>query len=260
MWNKPHLLNAVSDLLFVAGAAALLGAAAVWLVRVPALPIRQVVFAQELRHTQRAEIEQALPVALRGNFFSVNLEAVRGTLEKLPWVRRVEVRRVWPAKLEVRVEEHKAAALWADSRGGESAGYGELVNTYGEVFQAVLPETDTAGLPALHGPQGTAPELLRRYADFVEAFRLVGRKPVQVRLSPRLAWQVRLEDGMAVELGREQPKAPLGSRLQRFIEIYPEAVAARPHRPTVVDLRYPNGFAMRVAAADAAGKELRGKQ
>ena len=38
MWNKPHLLNALADLLILAAAAALIAGLAVWLVRVPALP------------------------------------------------------------------------------------------------------------------------------------------------------------------------------------------------------------------------------
>jgi cell division protein FtsQ len=251
MWNKPHLLNALADLLFVAAAAALLAAAAVWLVRMPALPIRQVVFAHELQHVRRLEVEQVLPVALKGNFFSINLDAVRGALEKLPWVRKVEVRRVWPARLEVRVEEHRPAARWEDGRG---PGRGELVNTFGEVFPAALVEEEAAKLPMLYGPSGTAPELLKRYGDFVAAFKAVGQKPVQVVQSPRLAWQVKLDNGMVVELGREQPKAPLEGRLRRFLEVYPATVAARPVPPSAVDLRYPNGFAMRVAGTEVKGK------
>ncbi|MBS1191484.1 MAG: cell division protein FtsQ [Rhodocyclaceae bacterium] len=251
MWNKPHLLNAFADLLFVAAAAALLAAAAVWLARMPALPIRQVVFAEELQHVRRLEVEQVLPAALKGNFFSINLEAVRGALEKLPWVRKVEVRRVWPARLDVRVEEHRPAARWED---GRTPSRGELVNTYGEVFPAALAEGEGAGLPMLYGPVGTAPELLRRYGEFSAALRPVGHRPVQVVQSPRLAWQLKLDNGMVVELGREQPRAPLGTRLQRFVEVYPSAVAGRPVLPSAVDLRYPNGFAMRVAGTEVKGK------
>jgi len=240
MWNKPHLLNAIADLLMLVASAALLAAAAVWLVRVPSLPVRQVVFADALPHTQRLEIEQVLPGALKGNFFSLNLEAVRGTLEKLPWVRKVDVRRVWPARLEVRIEEHRPVARWGEGRG-------ELVNSYGEVFTAVLGDSELAVLPLLAGPAGSSQEVLRRYSELVGSFRTVGEKPVQVTLSPRLAWQLKLENGMLVDMGREQAKAPLGVRLQRFIEVYPETVAKRAIRPAVVDLRYPNGFAMRVA-------------
>ena len=57
MWNKPYLLSAIADLLILAASAALLVAAAVWLVRVPSLPVRQVVFAEPLQHTRRLEIE-----------------------------------------------------------------------------------------------------------------------------------------------------------------------------------------------------------
>lgn len=240
MWNKPHLLNALADLLILAAAAALLAAAAVWLVRVPSLPVREVVFAEPLLHTRRLEVEQVLPSALKGNFFSLNLETVRGTLEMLPWVRKVEVRRIWPAKLEVKVEEHRPLARWGE-------GGGELVDSYGEVFAAMPTLEELVSLPLLHGPQGTAPEVLKRYGEFVDSFRAIGERPVQLTLSPRLAWQLKLTSGMLVDIGREQPKAPVGVRLQRFIEVYPETVAKLAVRPAVVDLRYPNGFAMRVA-------------
>ena len=104
-----------------------------------------------------------------------------------------------------------------------------------------------AVLPLLYGPSGTAPEVLKRYGEFFGNLKPLGQKLVQVTLSPRLAWQLKLENGMVVEMGREQPKSPVAARLQRFIEAYPETVGRRPVRPSVVDLRYPNGFAMRVA-------------
>ena len=246
MWNKPQLLNTLADLLVLIATAALIAACAIWLVRVPALPVQQVVFSESLQYTRRAEIEQVLPQALRGNFFSLSLEQVRATLETLPWVRRAEVRRVWPSRLEVTVEEHAPAARWGE-------GKGELVNTHGEVFMATLGEAEMAALPLLSGPPGTAPELLQRYAGFQEALAPLGEKPVAVALSPRLAWQLRLGNGLLLDMGREQGKSPIGVRLQRFVEFYPEAVARRQLRPAVVDLRYPNGFAMRVAA-DSKGK------
>jgi cell division protein FtsQ len=246
MWNKPQMLNAIADLLILAAAAALLAATAVWIVRVPSLPVRQVIFAGELPHTRRLEIEQVLPASLRGNFFSINLETVRVTLEQLPWVRKVEVRRIWPARLEINVEEHKPVARWGEARG-------ELVNSYGEVFAALATDEELKAIPLIFGPAGTAKEVLKRYSEFAGMLKPLDEKPVQLILSPRLAWQLKLERGMLMDLGREQAKAPLGVRLQRFIEVYPETVAKRTVQPTVVDLRYPNGFAMRVAG------EVKGK-
>ena len=242
MWHKPHILNAIADLLFAVAAAALIAALAVWMVRMPKLPIQQVVIKEELRQVRRAEIEQVLTGMLRGNFFSVNLEAVRVALEQLPWVRRVNVRRQWPARLEVGIEEHKPVARWEEGRGVSK---NELVNSYGEVFVALLADKQAAVLPQMYGPPGTSAELLKRYGEFTEALAPLSLRPVQVNLSPRLAWQIRLADGMVMDLGREQVKAPVTTRLQRFVDFYPTALGSNPQRPAAVDLRYPNGFAMR---------------
>ena len=244
MWHKAHVLNAIADLLMLIGGAVLLAAAAIWLVRVPTLPIKQVVFAEPLSHTRKAEVEQLLPGALRGNFFSVNLDQVRSTLEQLPWVRKAEVRRVWPAKLEVFVEEHQPVARWGEGRG-------ELVNSFGEVFSASYAQADS--LPLMYGPQGTAPEVLRRFGEFETVLKKMAAQPVQLLLSSRLSWQVWLANGLMIDLGREQPKSPIDGRLSRFVEVFPGVIAEKNVQPQVVDLRYPNGFAMR-AVSDAKGK------
>lgn len=240
MWHKPQLLNTLADLLMLVAAAALLAAGAVWLVRVQSLPVKEVVFVEPLAHTRRGEIEQVLPSALRGNFFSIDLESVRVALEQLPWVRKAKVRRVWPATLEVSVEEHRPLARWGE-------GLAEMVNSHGEVFAALSNEETLAALPLLSGPGGTAGEVLTHFQLFSAAFAKIGDRPVQLLLSPRLAWQLRLSSGMRIEIGRDHPKAPVLARLERFAEVYSGVKAKLPSGQAVVDLRYPNGFAIRVA-------------
>lgn len=244
MWHKPQLLNTLADLLFLVGAAALLAAGAVWLLRVPALPVQYVLFETPLQHTRRGEIEQVLPGSLRGNFFTLDVSHVRQTLLQLPWVRGVQVRRLWPAGLAVQIEEHQPVARWGE-------GHAEMINGHGEVFAALLPEAEMRRLPLLQGPNGTARQVLERFVSFREMFADVGEQPVQLNLSSRLAWQLVLADGMRIEIGREHPKWPVEARLRRFVEIYTKEMAALEARPTVVDLRYPNGFAIKLAAADA---------
>lgn len=242
MWHKPQLMTAVADLLFAAGAAALLVAVVVWAVRMPLTPIQEVQVTEQLREIQRSDLERVLAGRIRGNFFSVNLEGVRDALEELPWVRRAEVRRHWPARLEVKIEEQQAVARWGDD-------LTHWVNPYGEVFAASAPQDGGVQLPLLSGPTGTAEEVLRRYAESVTQLQSIGLKPVQLALSQRLAWVLRLENGLTIELGREQQKSPLTSRLKRLVEIYPVALANRQPAPQVVDMRYPNGLALRLAAA-----------
>jgi cell division protein FtsQ len=250
MWHRPHLLKALADLLFLAGGAALVAAALVWgSSRLRLFPLAELQVLGELRVVQRHEMEEVLADRLRGNFFTVDLEALRRAIEDLPWVRRAELWRRWPARIEVRIEEQRAAAHWGD-------GQGELVNTFGEVFAASLPGEQW--LPRLSGPSGSAREVLRRHGEFVELLGSRSLRPAQVSLSPRRAWTVKLEDGMLVELGREQAKAPVRMRLQRFVEYYPNMPDTRHGPPVAVDMRYPNGFALRFAAS--AVQEVKGKK
>ena len=262
MWNKPQLMSAVSDLLYVAAAAALLVAALVWGARLPLFPLREVVVVSDLREVRPGELQRSLAGRLRGNFFSVNLDALREALEQLPWVRRAEVRRRWPSRIEVSIEEQIPVAFWGQATG-------QLLNSYGEIFGAIMSAPPQPPMPVLSGPPGIAPEVLGNYQQAEELLRPLGRTPRALNVSPRLAVQVQLDDGMLVELGRQQPKTAVRQRLERFVDYYPSVLAAarqRPHgvpeallpagsaRPLVVDMRYPNGFALRLAArtTDAA--------
>ena len=251
MWNKPQLMTAVSDLLMVAGAASLLVAGVIWSARLPLFPLQEVVFQNELREVRRAEIERSLGGRLRGNFFSINLDALRQSLEELPWVRHAEVRRQWPGRIEISVEEHVPVAFWGQATG-------QLVNSYGEVFSGVMSVPPEKPMPLLVGPVGMAQEMLEYFRQAEDLLAPLSRWPKALHVSERQALQLRLDDGMVVELGRQQTKAPIRQRLERFVEYYPNVLTAARQRPSVVDMRYPNGFALRVAAAPVS--ESKGKQ
>ena len=244
MWNRPQLMSAISDLLFLAGAAALLVAGAVWAARLPLFPLQEVVITQELSELRRDELEYTLAGHLKGNFFSVNLDALRASLEQLPWVRRADARRQWPGRIEVSIEEHLPVAFWG-------AATGQLVNQYGEFFAAPLSKPPANPLPVLTGPAGLAAEMLADFQQAETVLHTIGRWPKALNLSPRLALQLRLDNDMVVELGRQQLKVPVSQRLTRFVEHYPELLAVGGKRSAAVDMRYPNGFALRFAAASA---------
>ena len=198
-----------------------------WLLLPEHFPLTRVEFGGTLERTTRAELEKALP-RIAGNFFAADLAQVRASVERLPWVRQVAVRRVWPGRLEITVEEHVALARWGDDA---------LVNTFGERFGG---KTDQV-LPVFIGPAGTQAEVARRYAKFTGIVAPLGTKIERVVLSPRHAWQLRLANGLHLALGRDADLAE--NRLRRFVEVYPTVK----NKNEYVDLRYPNGFAVRVA-------------
>ena len=201
MWDNPRLLNAAASLLSGLAVALLLGAAVHLLMRSPLFELREVTVIGKPAHTDREQIRRTTQQAVAGaNFLAVDLDALRGALERLPWVRRVELRRIWPDRLEVALEEHVVFARWGDAG---------LVNTHGELFAAQSDES----LPVFAGPPGAEAEVLRRYRRFAELLAPLADAPQRVTLTSRYAWQLRLASGLHLELGRDYPAEPAERRL-----------------------------------------------
>ncbi|MEO8163859.1 MAG: cell division protein FtsQ/DivIB, partial [Betaproteobacteria bacterium] len=104
----------------------------------------------------------------------------------------------------------------------------------------------------LLGPERSAPEVVTHFQMFERALEPVGRHIAALTLSPRRAWVLKLDDGMVLELGREN----LESRLAGFVAAYESTVARLPRPATYVDLRYPNGFAVRSTGLTWARKKI----
>ena len=228
MWDNPRLLNAAAGFLVGLVILACTLVALHWLLRAAPFPVRVIEVTTPLKQASRVELEQALARHGAGNFFALPIDELRASLERLPWVRAATVRRVWPDRVEVAVEEHVALARW---------GADALVNTYGERFAA----RSEAALPLFVGPPGSEAEVTRGYERFSRVLAPLGSPVERIALSARHAWQLRLASGLQLTLGRDADLAE--QRLARFVEVY-AALGAR--APEVVDLRYPNGFAMRV--------------
>lgn len=241
LWHRPALLNLVSDLLTLAAAVALGWALVVWFLSRPLFPLRELVVLTNPAQVTAEQLDYAARMAVQGNFFTVDLQAVKETFEKLPWVRKAEIRRRWPDALELRIEEHDAVAYWTVSDSGDA----RLVNRQGEVFIAA----SNADLPQFDGPQGSSGWLLARYNEFSSMLQPLGVRLVGLALSAREAWQLQLDNGMTIMLGREQDKSPLAERLQRFIAVWPGVHQEIDIEIKVADLRYPGGFALTPADA-----------
>lgn len=232
MWNNPALLDRITrlillaTLLFVALFFARLGLAE-W-GRIGRVEIHGANQPQTLR-----AVPQVIG-RLSGDFFSLDVNLVRSEFQALPWVRQVEVKRLWPGRLRVILEEHVPAAAWNDMA---------VMDRYGEVY----PARPWPGLPKVYAPEGAEVEVARRFGQFAALLKGTPWHIERIEINRRDSWQLGLNDGLVLILGREQ----LAERLERFARFYPQALALAPsgHGPAAfkrVDLRYPNGFAVRV--------------
>jgi cell division protein FtsQ len=232
MWDNAPLLRNIANALLVFSLCAVLYGAVYYAAHLPGLfPLNSVRLSAAPQRVDTAEVMQVMRNEVRGNFFTVDIERLRKSLEKLPWVRNVSIRREFPQRLAVRLEEHQALARWNNAA---------LVNRQGEIFVAKSKQM----LPSFIGQDGAAAEVTQQYAQFSQQLAALDLQVTQLALSPRHAWQLRLSNGMVLELGRED----MQQRLARFVEVYPYSLVAIQSRVKYVDLRYRNGFAVSASA------------
>jgi cell division protein FtsQ len=235
MWDDAKQLNAIAATLGVLVASALLWAGTAWLVRQPVFAFTDVVVTKRIERASAAHLEAVVREELAGTFFTMDLARAQRALAQVPWVRNVALRRLWPNRLEVEVEEHSPFARWNDAA---------LVNSRGEVFNADWQDD----LPQFEGQEGRAAEMSAQYRAWSAVLEPLALAIRTLHLSPRGSWQIKATGPLGtltVELGRDQPDA----RLARFVAAQPRtlgALARAGTRVDYVDLRYRNGFAVRV--------------
>jgi cell division protein FtsQ len=228
MWDNAPLLRNIANALITISVLATLYGAIYYAVHLPGLfPLQRVSLSAVPQRVDAAGVLQVIRNEVQGNFFTVDIERLRESLKKLPWVRSAGIRREFPDRLEVQLEEYQPMAHWNNDA---------LVDSQGEVFVA---QSDM-DMPDFVGQDGTAAEVTQRYEQFNQQLAGLELHVDRLVLSPRHAWQLRLSNGMVLELGREDVQ----QRLARFVEAYPYSLAAIQSRVRYVDLRYSNGFAV----------------
>ncbi len=250
MWDNAPLLRSVSSALIFFSVLAMLYGAGHYVVHSPKLlPIQSVRLMDVPGRIAVADVLAKVRQDVQGNFLTVDIDRLRKSLEKLPWVRKVSIRREFPNRLAVMFEEHQPLARWNEVA---------LVNQQGEVFVAESKQV----LPGFVGVEGSSAEMSQQYAKFNQQLAVLNLQVQQLVLSPRHAWQLHLSNKMVVELGREAMQL----RLARFVSVYPYSLGAAQdvlaqtgkgaavmsgHAVQVVDMRYQNGFTVRMRHGNA---------
>jgi cell division protein FtsQ len=203
-------------------------------------PLRVISMDGSFQRVSPGEIEKAVAPFSQTGFMSADLDAIQRAVEALPWVEHARIQRRWPNSLHVTVIEQTAAARW-----GESG----LLNTRGELFVRSAAHVP-AELPRLSGPEGTESQVAQRYLAIQGRMLEAGMRIAALRLDERGAWEMDLDSGVTVRLGRRD----VDERIDRFIRTASQVISHRLNEITYVDMRYSNGFAIgwRNAAAPAS--------
>jgi cell division protein FtsQ len=235
-----RLMNAIAVVVFGLAMAAGVARGAMWLAARPAFAFGEVRLEGDLQRNNVTSVRTNAMPRLAGNFFTMDLGKARDAFEQVPWVRHAVVRRVWPNRLVVTLEEHQPVALWSGDENSD-----KMVNSHGEVFEANVGDVEDDSLPEFSGPDGSSAQVLAMYRRLVPVFQPLGIEITALALSGRGSWKAELENGTAVELGRGTDDEVI-ERTTRFVRTVPQ-VLHKFHAPLEsADLRHAEGYAVKL--------------
>jgi cell division protein FtsQ len=220
------LARGVFGACLLVGVISLLGLAG-WQLR--QMPVERVIVSGDLEQVSRDLLMERVTESIESGFLTVNLQQVRRSVEGLPWVYRVVVKRRWPNSLEVKVTEQLPIARWGDE------GY---LNHSGELF--LSPNLAAFDLPRLSGPQGTEQLLMQYYKMIQDPLHGAGVDVAALAMDRRGGLRAELVSGGELVFGR----GDIAEKLQRFLRVYDTQLAGRINQVQRVDLRYSHGAAV----------------
>lgn len=236
------LMNMTAWILLLGFALLVVVTTARWTARLPIFDIAGITVTGDVTHNSVLNLRANVAPRLGGTFFTVDLARVRAAFEAVPWVRRAVVRRDFPNRLQVQLQEHKAVAYWG------TEGEPQLINSFGEVFEANVGEVEQDMLPHLSGPEGQSAEVLRMYRTLTPLFGGMELTLDQLELTVRGSWRAYLDTGAEIEMGRGDPKE-VSERVARFLKTVTQITGRYGRRVNAVesaDLRHDNGYALKL--------------
>jgi cell division protein FtsQ len=183
------------------------------------------------QHLDRNETQGLIAPLVKNGFFAVDVERIKESISTSPWVGQVIVRRVWPDQVIVAINEKKPIALWNNS---------SLLSSSGELFTPAV-DTIPDGLPQLSGPPGEHLFMAQYYAKMASVLEPLHFKITRLELTPTMTWSITLDNGMKLNVGHKDSL----TRLDHFVKVYSKIVGDRVADVEYIDLRYPNGMAVR---------------
>jgi len=216
-------------------------------------PVNSIVITGEMPYTQREEVLEAINNIDLRNFFQINVNDIQAQVSLLPWVYSVAVRKQWPNEVKIYVVDQTPIALW----NGDF-----ILNQFGKAFQAEQKVIKHA-IPEFFGPEGSELVALENFTNLNDLLEYRDLAIDELILSERFSWQLTLNNGIKLNLGREERV----KRVQRFMDVYPlinkhlieqnNSKKALKQAVDYIDLRYDTGLAVGWKKLDELSSNIR---
>ncbi|HFD11482.1 MAG TPA: FtsQ-type POTRA domain-containing protein [Crenotrichaceae bacterium] len=195
------------------------------------LPIRQILLEGKFQYSDPHQLQHVLDQSAKSGLFALDLREIKTELLQFPWIKSVEIERIWPDRLRVYITEKNPYLRLGDDK---------IVSVDGTAFSPGSTQK-FSDLPLfdLHNRQFT-PELFKAYREIEYLLAQNGYELRQFHINEQGIWSLDLANDIRITIGRHNPLTVF----KRFVVIWPNIGYERINTLKSVDLRYENGFAL----------------
>jgi cell division protein FtsQ len=162
----------------------------------------------------------------------VDVDEARARVESLPWVKSAQVRRIWPNRVQIKIEERRPIARWLHNDRHF------VIDSDGRII-GVTHARGFIALPLVTGKG--APEAAASFVALVSTQpELKSRVKIAIRRGER-RWDLQLANGVGVRLPEEGAEAALTElvNLDREQKIFARDILS-------IDLRFANRYVVKL--------------
>jgi cell division protein FtsQ len=194
-------------------------------------PLTKIQVEASFNHINKQDIATRIENYTKHGLLRLDAKAMKQSLTQLPWVAYVNVERIWPGTLYVKIDERQPIVLFNETG---------LIDASGVLFQAS--QRSVPDLPKIiaKDKEGFEKELLQE-------FKKVSSILINVSLSLKQMEKesstltLTMKDGFTIVLSSKEAV----SQLTRFIGVYPELKRQKTAPLLQADLRYQHGLAVK---------------
>lgn len=217
------------------------------------LPIENVRISAPFQYTSEVQIKNILIKAgiQKANFFSINMSKIIRSLEKNPWIKDVQITRVWPNRVNINYKENAPLAylnqdkiIIKDNCKVVALPEGLTKNLKYYSYENL---NDDQILPFLVGDEKNTKKLCDTLVNIEIYVKPINNRIKKLVFSRRNSIYLELDNGITVLLGKNN----ILERFKRFVSFiskkgYENLIVSKDAKVDYpyIDMRYHNGLAV----------------
>ena len=192
--------------------------------------IESIHVVSQLDRVSKQEIAQVVRDYELDGFFTLRLKEFENDLNDLGWVYAANIKRQWPYKLVIEIEEQSPVFRWNQN---------QLLNKYAQTF-SVSSHDSFKSKPLLKGVAGREQVLAQLYLKYNREFNDLGIAIESLEEDARYHKVMHLSNGVTINMGREN----VDLQMQRCLKMF--ALLSHEERSAIatIDLRHSHGLAI----------------